>query len=258
MRRRAGSPTASGILNWVTPCASWLAGTFTGLFLVRQVSLPLGVFPGTRVGRTAAPTDLGWAQPADPSAGRALPNHWGQTKSEQRQTRCGQGCASPGLFSRYAICPLRPLPRCAYASDGRHRAPVAGGAPNPREYRIRPRRHVAALGAHHGSLFPGTVLAATERRRRGDAKPSGISNPARPSASRPGCASATAPSRRARCPRPRSHLPRRESAAVGRAPGSGTVLVATEWTCRREGPPKPSRTSNPVTEGGSWLVRVHP
>ncbi len=47
-------------------------------------------------------------------------------------------------------------------------------------------------------------------------------------------------------------------AAAGRAPGSGTVLVATEWTCRREGPPKPSRTSNPVTEGGSWLVRVHP
>lgn len=82
MRWRSGLPTASGISNPVTPCASWLApyihGTLSGTPGVR---CPLGVFPGKGVWRpTTAPRSRQCGPPpSGPGSGRGLlPNPWGQ------------------------------------------------------------------------------------------------------------------------------------------------------------------------------------
>ena len=85
--------------------------TFTGLFLVSQVSAAPWVFSQLRVygGQLRLTRYCAGCHRADPAAGGALPNPWGQ-QIRQRQTRCGQGCASTGLFSRHAICPRPAVP----------------------------------------------------------------------------------------------------------------------------------------------------
>jgi hypothetical protein len=179
MRWRSGLPTASGISNPVTPCASWLApyihGTLSGTPGVR---CPLGVFPGKGVWRpTTAPRSRQCGPPpSGPGSGRGATKPLGSTHPVTADSFAVRVAHPPGSFSPHAILSSAAVPfspGCAYAAGGRHRAPAAGGALALRNIESG-HGGVCSLAAYPRSLFPGarllgacsapgsgTVLAAT-------------------------------------------------------------------------------------------------